>query len=252
MSKIEQMNEHAKYAYWYMSRGHKKELGVNIKLYQNIIRYSLWILHFLVFMILIISIVGWVIIPWITDLMEEIPLSYERHLRNKGIIYDKHQAINKINKDKRYSTESRKYEWVITVDNVIPIHLSTAGTFDLITVYNHNKWIKYTQLGLSDQEIKRVSDSIGLDVGNGYNLDVSLTKYELDSKEQYVKFSYSYVDPEYWRTEYGKKLLQMRKYFSPIEYEKYVNRDVDSWNKLGVGFGVLGFYKSDLTVTVYA
>jgi len=252
MNKLEQMDEHARYAYYYMAKGHKKELGVNVKLYQNLIRRTLWTLHFLLFMIIMLSFVGWIFMPWITDLIEEIPLSYERYLSNKGVIYDRHQAINKIDEDKGYSVGNRQDEWIVTVEKVIPIHLSTAGTFDLITMYNHNRWIKYKQLGINDQELKNISDYIGLDVGYGYSLNVSLTKYELDTEEQYVKFSYSYVDPEYWSTEYGKKLLQMRKYFSPIEYEKYSNQDSDSWNGIGVGFGVLGFYKSELTVTVYA
>jgi len=136
MNKLEQMDEHARYAYYYMAKGHKKELGVNVKLYQNLIRRTLWTLHFLLFMIIMLSFVGWIFMPWITDLIEEIPLSYERYLSNKGVIYDRHQAINKIDEDKGYSVGNRQDEWIVTVEKVIPIHLSTAGTFDLITMYN--------------------------------------------------------------------------------------------------------------------
>ena len=211
-AKYNKMNEHAKFVYCMINKGHKKELGINAKFYHKLVVFSIWIIPMIIIFILSLTLVLMPIAGKLMDYTDDLAEKYKMYLFNKGIIYNKtivwQTADISMYKDDEFVVEDT-FDTIIDNPNQRQLTIKRIGN-------NEDFGTSWNTLGVSQKDLEKeldinVSDYINMSVSYHPNSNLSDNSIKLVVK-------HTYVTPEYWETEYGKKLLENYSY----EYKKYV------------------------------
>lgn len=249
------MNDHAKWVYWYFSKGHKQDMGVNIRWYHKIPTMLWWVISTLLMFVVICSLVLWPFGPWRVDKFDDIRINYDKFLARKGIIIDKNTAFVNHCKSTGLSSPAREDEF--TKKNTITkeVSLSPARVFRLLS--KNDGFYEWKDLGLTDEDFLDIISTLGIKAMEYLPVpDIKINENNLTDGKYKVKFTHRYVNDNYWKTDYGKKLLELKLYQHTLyrsdgePYRKYGEKK-DSWYNYGAGQKVTHNFISILEVEFY-
>ena len=202
---LDAMNEHAKIVYYMTTKGHKTELGVNAKWYHKLVIYGLTMIGLMVLTIMFLSIVLWPFInkvfDWLFDWINDVEEAYKYHLFKKGIGYSKDYVW--------LHGDLQDYQNNFVVTDVFEQRVQgrNAVNLALASIGNSDGGFSWNMLGLDKGNIEK---ELGIKLADRPYMDV---KYESNTKDSeddsmIVKVKHTYVDPRYFETEFGNKLLE--------------------------------------------
>ncbi len=237
------MNEHAHKVFLFLSRGHSKELSPNIRIRHKIGFTLFMALWGLIILVLLLSIIGIFLMPKAYDFFEKLSDEYLDYIHKKGCFIGKSDAID------GYNNTLPNNMFVKHSEAVVEVELSKAGIIKLATKKPFS--ITLSEVIKNKDDLDSIRDTLNLpnlDVIYGYS--VALTNYDYDTEHQYIKFSRDYVDPRYWDTFWGNRLLEKKRYCEP--YSLSIITEDGKLNGRVIGGQSTGYYVNDLEVTVYA
>lgn len=198
---LDAMNEHAKIVYYMTTKGHKKELGVNARWYHKVVVYGLLMIDLLTILIVFFSIILWPFIDKVFDWLDDVEEAYKYHLFKKGIGYSKDYVW--IHGD----LQDYQNNFVVTDVFEQRVQGRNAVNLALASIGNSDGDFSWNMLGLDRGNIEK---ELGIKLADRPYMDV---KYESNTKDSeddsmLVKVKHTYVDPRYFETEFGNKLLE--------------------------------------------
>lgn len=198
---LDAMNEHAKIVYYMTTKGHKKELGVNARWYHKVVVYGLLMIDLLTILIVFFSIILWPFIDKVFDWLDDVEEAYKYHLFKKGIGYSKDYVwLHGYLQDYQNNfVVTDVFEQRVQGRNAVNLALASIG--------NSDGDFSWNMLGLDRGNIEK---ELGIKLADRPYMDV---KYESNTKDSeddsmLVKVKHTYVDPRYFETEFGNKLLE--------------------------------------------
>lgn len=198
---LDAMNEHAKIVYYMTTKGHKKELGVNARWYHKVVVYGLLMIDLLTMLIISFSIILWPFIAKVFDWLDDVEEAYKYHLFKKGIGYSKDYVW--------LHGDLQDYQNNFVVTDVFEQRVQgrNAVNLALASIGNSDGDFSWNMLGLDKGNIEK---ELGIKLADRPYMDV---KYESNTKDSednsmLVKVKHTYVDPRYFETEFGNKLLE--------------------------------------------
>lgn len=198
---LDAMNEHAKIVYYMTTKGHKKELGVNARWYHKVVVYGLLMIDLLTILIVFFSIILWPFIDKVFDWLDDVEEAYKYHLFKKGIGYSKDYVW--------LHGDLQDYQNNFVVTDVFEQRVQgrNAVNLALASIGNSDGDFSWNMLGLDRGNIEK---ELGIKLADRPYMDV---KYESNTKDSeddsmLVKVKHTYVDPRYFETEFGNKLLE--------------------------------------------
>lgn len=198
---LDAMNEHAKIVYYMTTKGHKKELGVNARWYHKVVVYGLLMIDLLTILIVFFSIILWPFIDKVFDWLDDVEEAYKYHLFKKGIGYSKDYVW--------LHGDLQDYQNNFVVTDVFEQRVQgrNAVNLALASIGNSDDGFSWNMLGLDKVNIEK---ELGIKLADRPYMDV---KYESNTKDSeddsmLVKVKHTYVDPRYFETEFGNKLLE--------------------------------------------
>lgn len=237
------MNEHAHKVFLFLNRGHSKELSPNIRLRYKIGFILFMVLWGLITLILFFSVIGIFFMSKAYDFFDKLSDKYMGYIHKNGYYLGKSDAID------GYNETLPKNKFVKHSEVVVEIELSKTGIIKLATKKPFS--ITLIELLKNKDDIIKARETLelpDLDVIYGYN--VALTNYDYDKEHQYIKLARDYVDPKYWDTFWGNRLLQKLPYNNP--YQLSIHTSNDALNGRTIGGKATDYYTNNLEVDIYA
>ena len=243
---LDAMNEHAKIVYYMTTKGHKKEIGINARWYHKVVVYGLLMIELLTMLIMFLSIILWPFIVKVSDWLDDVEEAYKYHLFKKGIGYSKDYVW--------LHGDLQDYQNNFVVKDVFEQRVQgrNAVNLALTSIGNSDGGFSWNMLGLNKGNIEK---ELGIKLADIPYMDV---KYESNTKDSeddsmLVKVKHTYIDPRYFETEFGNKLLENFSYnytdYSDLWYGEPRGED-DSLINRTYGGRAVDYYVSRIDVEV--
>lgn len=202
------MNEHAKLVYSYLY-GPLKETGVHISFLQMVDSFLYYSFSTIIFIVLFFSIIGMPLIASVWENMYNLHEKIYKRLQKKGTYSNRIEKTLEFNK--KLEKQFPENYWIITKIEKIPFVMSLAQAQDFSVAKRLDKYripFNYREFKITSDQISNAQKKLGIKHDNYITLnDIQFSASNIQPNAYNFTIKSSRIIPEYWKTEYGKILL---------------------------------------------